>query len=132
MAARESDEFNHLAYLKAEAKKKQADADDAKKRLKEYEQDLWNRSSDRNTFGIKTDLGGFSLKSTTYGTISDFEAYKAWAEENDLADEFLKLDVESARLNELVRARLDTGQDLPPGVSYYERRYVSFSPAPDE
>lgn len=125
MATTPADEFDHLAYLKAEAKRAQAAADDAKKRAKEFEAFLWQKYDEQQTYGLRTGMGRYELKQTTYGTITDYAEFKAWVEENDLSDEYLKTTEESARLNELVRERLDTSQELPPGVSYYHRRYIS-------
>lgn len=125
MATTPADEFDYLRYLKAEAKRKQADADDAKKRAKEFEADLWRKYDEQNTRGIRTGEARYELKSTIYGTVTDYEAFKEWVIEQDLVEEFLKQTEESARLNELVRDRMDTGQELPAGVGWYERRYIS-------
>lgn len=127
-----SEKFDQLAQLKAEAKSAQAAADDTKRRLKEYEAQLWEEAKDKNTLGISTELGRYNLKSTPYGTITDFEAFETWVKENDLADEFLKVSEQSARINELVRTCLENHQDLPAGVGYYERRYISFTSNKDD
>jgi hypothetical protein len=120
-----TERFNHLAKLKEQARLSQAAADLDKKEMKEFEQDLYALAQSKGCFGQRTTHGQFSLKATEYGTITDLEAFVEWAKEQDLEAEFLKVEEQAARVNELVRNALDTGTPLPPGVGFYTRQYIS-------
>ena len=71
--------------------------------------------------------GGYSYvpKSTVFGKVNGPEAFYAWCEENNMVDEFFTDKPVGERVHSIVRDRLDSQQDLPPGVSFYNREYIS-------
>lgn len=119
------DELEQLARLKARKAQTAADAKIAAADLERYEQELWERmegvNADSRAYG---DIGSFVRKSTVYGQITDRDAFVEWAKEQGL-DDVVQVVEQKGRLNEIVRDRLDTQQELPPGVSFYEKRYIS-------
>lgn len=122
-----TERFDKLAALKRVEREAKAVYDAATQDRKDYESDLFALARDEGCFSIRTSQGQYSLKAIEYGTITDMEAFKQWAEGLDLADEFLKIKEQGARLNELVNASLEAGSPLPPGVGYYTRQYISVS-----
>lgn len=120
------DELTELARLKQVKKETEVVAEAAAQELSLYEQNLWERM---DMAGIDSSpkwrgLGQFARKSTVYAQVTDRDALVAWAEEQGL-DDVVELKEAKGRLNEIVRDRLDTQQELPPGVSFYERRYIA-------
>lgn len=117
------------------------DRDVAKKALerveqsyREYEAELMGEIEASGIKGsVKFDFDGdlgtiqFGTRKTVYGRIVDADAAMESFENEALSDEMTGTKFESRRLNEYVRDRLEQGQDLPPGVDYYERRYISVS-----
>jgi hypothetical protein len=120
-----TDRFDKLAELKQAERDAKALHDAASAERKDYEQSLYALARDEGCFGIRTPKGHYSLKVTEYGTINDFEAFEDWVKEQGLEAEFLKVEEQAARVNELVRAALETDTPLPPGVAYYTREYIS-------
>lgn len=120
-----TERFDKLAELKQLEREAKSVYDAASQDRKDYERDLFALAQDEGCFSIRTHQGQYSLKSTEYGTITDLEAFKRWVEDQNLESEFLKVEEQGARLNELVRAALEVGNELPPGVSYYTRQYIS-------
>lgn len=81
------------------------------------------------TFDFGGDLGtiSFQRKSTVYGKILDLnEALEAF-ENEAIIDEITNPKVEARRLNEYVRTKFENGEDLPQGVGFVERKFVSIS-----
>ena len=120
-------EFAKLDELKRAAKAAQSLADGLKKEAKQFEAELWERASEAGTYGHRGREIRGDLKQTDYGTITDYDLFKKWVYDQNLDEELLKTQEESARLNELVRARLETGEELPPGVGWYTRKYISIT-----
>lgn len=121
------EELAHLAELKTTYRQLEEDAKSAKEEHDRFQADLFDKMRDRQLLTIKTDSGTYSCKSTIYANVNDMPAFIVWAQENGLYDEFLKEAPEKRRLNELVRDRIDSGDDLPPGVNWYAREYISIS-----
>jgi hypothetical protein len=113
-----------LGQLKAEKKRAERVADAAKAALVVFEAKLWEDMEESGVQSMGLDSGKFVRKSTVYGQVTDLEALVTWCEENGV-DDLVKTVQEKGRLNELVRAKLDTQEELPPGVSFYESRYIS-------
>jgi hypothetical protein len=116
-----------LHELKQDMKVKGLIADEAKKRYQEYEHAVFQEMTAAGMTGFKSETAGYSAKSTIYANVQDSEAFEAWCAENGLTEDFLKSAPEKARLNELVRERLDNGEELPPGVGWYPRNYISIT-----
>jgi hypothetical protein len=65
-------------------------------------------------------------KATIYGLVQDMHAFTEWCKQDpDRAGDFLKEAVEAGRINEMVRGMIDSGEELPPGLGFYTREYVS-------
>jgi hypothetical protein len=121
------EELAELARLKARKAETAAAAEAAARDLYHYEQRLWEQMERVGNNGSSwSDLGTFSRKSTIYGQITDRDAFIEWAREEGL-DDVVKMVEEKGRLNEIIRDRLDTQQELPPGTSFYEKRYISYT-----
>lgn len=117
--------FERLAELKARFAALTRERETVGRELHEHQERLWADMEGRELKSARYDTSGqFSRKATIYAQITDKAAFLAWAEDN-LPDELTRLDVPSSRLNELVRSRLDTEEDLPPGLSFYTKRYIS-------
>lgn len=99
----------------------------AKAEHDDYQRALFDEMRDAGLLTVKTDNGTFSAKSTVYASVQDLDAFVEWCKQMDLDEEFLRTKEESARLNEVVRAALDNGEELPPGVSFYAREYISIT-----
>lgn len=106
--------------------RKDADAATAKQSKEAYDR------AERRFFDALDGMGVGSIKvdgvlyvptATVYGTVQDKEAFSQWAEME--MPELLEPKPRAQLINELVRERLDTGQELPPGVGFYSREYVS-------
>lgn len=60
-----------------------------------------------------------------WAKIEDFAKAKAYFEEQGIDRELLKLQVQSGRLNELVKKMLDKGEILPEGIGFSPTKYIS-------
>ena len=81
--------------------------------------------SDANIPAIKVENNQFVVKKTEFGYVQDKEAFEAWCTENQVEDIYLKTTEEKQRISELVRGALAAGTELPPGVTFYVREYIS-------
>lgn len=65
-----------------------------------------------------------------YASVQDKGAFLAWAEEN--APHLVKSEPSKADLNTLVRNALDDGEELPPGIGWYDKDYIAVGGLRDE
>lgn len=133
LAALES-KFRRLAELRETRDIDKAAADASEGEYREYESELLETIDESALRGtVEFDFGGdlgrirFQPRRTIYGKIIDKNAALDAFEEEAIADEMTAPKIEARRLNEYVRDRIEAGQDLPTGVGYYERRYVTIS-----
>lgn len=122
------DRFRELARLRALKK----DTEDAAKAAKEahdrFQAELFADMQSTGHDSSKVDGVRFDRKSTIYGHVQDMAAFEAWcAEFPERAETFLKTSPEKARINERVREAIDNGEELPPGVGFYARDYISIT-----
>jgi hypothetical protein len=117
--------LDRLAELKEAKASTARAAKEADAEMKRYQADLYMDMAEAGMTSFGTTRGQFVRKSTTYGTIKDRAAFISWCDENGVTDDYIKEVEEDGRLNELVRSRLDTGEELPPGVDFYTRDYIS-------
>lgn len=116
--------FDRLAALKAHAQRMKHEYDSAKAEMEAFQHELFQDCRAADLFSAKTSAGQFSLKSTIYSTVNDRDALVKWAHERDMSE--LVHEVENkGRLNEIVRACIDNGEELPPGVGFYAKEYIS-------
>lgn len=119
------EKLEHLAWLKRRAKRSMAAAEARKDAAKEFEAELFGVMDDLGLTSLNTRQHTFVPKTTVRSYVTNAEEFRRWLEENDLVSEFLKDEPQKARLNELVRDRLDRKQELPPGVAWYPQQYIS-------
>jgi hypothetical protein len=103
--------------------KLKAAADEAERAFKAAQAALFERMDAEKVDGIKVDGIGFSPARTVYATVKDRAAFVAWAEVHN--PELVQPRERKSLLNDEVRQALDDGRELPPGVSFYAREYVS-------
>lgn len=113
----------HLRGLKLKANNLDAQAKDAKAEHVAAELALFARMDEESTESIKYDGTLFVPASTVYGQVQDRGEFVAWAEENQ--PELLEVKERKSLVNELIRSHLDDGAELPPGLGFYVREYVS-------
>jgi hypothetical protein len=104
------------------------------KEYREHEADVWMALDESPLTGaIKFDLGEpygvvtFQYRETYYGRIIDKEATLEHFEQRAMIDDVMEPKLSKKRINEIVNDCLDAGQELPPGLDFYARRYVSIS-----
>lgn len=77
---------------------------------------------------VRIDGVHYSAKETKYAQITDRDELMAWLRESPEADEDLvQIKPVARNLNELVRSKLANGEELPPGVTFRPKRYVSIT-----
>lgn len=105
-----------------DALKKQADA--AKIAYDKAHLALWERMDATEVHGMKIDGKNFVWNPPKpYGSISDKRLFIEWAEEN--APELVEPEPRMSLVNELVRQRIDNGEEMPPGVNFYTKKTVA-------
>lgn len=119
-----SKRLDELAVLKRKAADAAQTAKEAKYEAEAFERDLFSDMVASDTFSLRTSQGSYACKSTTYAKVNDMDALLAWAEESGHEDWF-DMAPRKRVLNEAVRAAIDNGEELPPGVHYYVKEYVS-------
>jgi hypothetical protein len=82
---------------------------------------------DRKLLTHKAEDASYSRKSTIYGHVQDRDAFVEWCRQNELDSDILVLKEKGQPLNELVRSRIDNGEELPPGIGFYAREYISIT-----
>lgn len=87
------------------------------------EAELYDRMENEDVFGIKVRDNNFVRVATTYGSINDRSAFVAWAETE--MPELVETKERKALVNEIVRERIDSGEALPPGTTFYVKQYIS-------
>lgn len=112
-----------LARLKAAATRAAERADKAKVAFEDAQRKFYEQMQDEGIGSIKVDGTNFVPAQTTYGQIQDREAFIEWARENE--PELVEYHERKGLINELVRERIETGAELPPGVGFYVKEYVS-------
>jgi hypothetical protein len=125
--------FRRLAELREtrDIDKKAAELSEAAYR--EYEAELLETVKESSLRGtIEFDFGDmgvirFQPRSTIYGRVIDKNAALEAFEQEALVDEMTSPKIEARRLNEYVRDRIESNQDLPEGIDYYERNYFTIS-----
>ena len=115
----------HLASLKADEKAKKKEYEAAKAERERFELDTHTLMESEDLWTIRTGTHTFSAKETIYGQVQDEDAFRAWVKDNELEEEFFQSQEVKGRINELVREAIESGRELPPGLGWYPRKYVS-------
>lgn len=116
----EAKALRRLKLKRDEAKKK---ADELDAEFKKLQAALIERMDADECESLKVDGTLFVPASTPYGSVQDRSEFVAWAQEND--DSLIEPKERATLLNQLVRERLDNGEELPPGIGFYVREYIS-------
>jgi hypothetical protein len=111
-----------------------AEATAAEEEYRETEAEAWQALDDSPLEGsIKVDLGApygvvtFGPRETYYGRILDKDLALDHFEQRAMVEEMTEPKFAMARVHEAVRDCLDAGQQLPPGLDFYAKRYVSIT-----
>lgn len=120
------DEIRRVRQFRAMYESAQAQADEAKEAYDRAHQALFDRMEATGVKSINLDGATATRKSTVFGNVNDKAEFIRWAELN--APELVSPAPRKALVNELVRQKLDNGEELPPGVDYFVRNYVSQTP----
>lgn len=133
LAALES-KFRRLAELREQRDIDKETAKRSEEDYREYEAELLETLEESALRGsVEFDFGGdlgkmrFQPRETLYGRIIDHEAALIAFEREAIVDEMTRPKVEARRLNEYVRGRIEAGQELPDGIDYYPRRFITIS-----
>jgi len=104
-------------------KKKLSEIYDQKEKM---ELSLYERMKDVGIDQFRTaEFGLISLANRLYGKITDMSVAEEWLKENGLFDEVLRLKPIAARINELLKKRIEAGQSIPPGFDYSLTRTIN-------
>lgn len=124
-----ADRLKRLGELKETSARLAREARDARYEMEKYQAGVWDAMVDNdNQESSKHDGVTYSRKETIYATVQDREAFVEWARNEGLED-LTKVVEERARLAEIVRERHANGEELPPGVHWYPKQYISITKA---
>ena len=109
-------------------------AETAEKEYRESEADVYAALEENPVKGtIKVDLGepwgvvSFYPRTTVFGKIIDPNKAQEHFEQRAMVDEVSAPKFVMKRINELVRDAREQGRDMPPGISWFERRGVTIT-----
>jgi len=71
------------------------------------------------------EFGLISCANRLWGKITNLEIAEKWLKDNGLFHEVLKLKPVVARVNEIIKKRLEEGQSIPPGFDYTLTRTIN-------
>lgn len=127
MAEAFDDEIRAYVLARMKCESAEAIAKAAKEELKKQEIDLVDFLE---AAGVKTanhDLGRFTRTNRTIASVKDKEALSLWIEEAGLRNTLLDTRVKQKELNEVVKERLEEGDDVPDGVEPLTIRSITFT-----
>jgi len=125
--------FTELVELRQKRDLDKATAERSAAAYNEYEAELWeeiNESSIRGAIHLEIPGHGhvaFQKRETYRGRVLNEHELIAWAEENGMLAEFTTPSISKARLNEIVRTKIEAREPLPPGSDFTATRYISMS-----
>ena len=122
-----NDRLAELDRLKEDRDHKRRIADEAEAAHRQYEANLFADLRELGLRTIRTDHAQFQRKSTVYATVTDKDELLEWAKERGLDEELFSDKPNKQALNQIVRDAIDSGQELPPGVNWYPREYISIT-----
>jgi murein L,D-transpeptidase YafK len=111
-----------LRGLKAARDALKEEYDEADKRFRKKQEQVLNRMELEETESQKVDGTLFVPTETVYGQVQDRAAFLEWAQDND--EELFERKERAQLVNQLVREKLDNGEALPPGITFYVRKYI--------
>ncbi len=117
-----------LAELRQAASRMKADHERVKSEADQAEIEFFERMEHEGVGSIRVDgVANFVRAETVYGQVQDRAEFIAWAEQE--APELLETKERKKLINEIVRERIDSGEELPPGIGFYTDQYVSLRAA---
>lgn len=126
--------FQRLVELREERDMTKTAAKNAEKAYREYEAELFAETEEAGMEGrfgwdFGSDLGTakFNRRRTFYGRVLDKESALKALREAGILDTIIEDHIREGRLNELVRDRLESGQDMPEGIDWYAREGITIS-----
>ena len=126
--------FRRLAEYRQERDQDKLTAKKSEEAYREYEAELLAVLEDSDLKGaIQFDFGGdlgtisFQRRKTIFGKVIDKQLALQSLAAEDLEEQMTGTTIEARRLNELVRERDEAGEDLPDGIGFYEKKFVSIS-----
>lgn len=122
-----NERLKEIKRLKA-IEKSAKEAYEARKGERErFEQDTHSFMVSIGTESTKVDGVTYGRRTTTYGTVQDRELFEEWVRSIDMEEEYLTIKENKQRINELVRTAIEDGHDLPPGLGWYPKNFISVS-----
>lgn len=113
-------------------------AEATEKEYREYEADVWDDlEASPITGNLKIDLGApygvvsFRPNETYYGRIIDKEAAMEYLEQRAMMDEVTQPKVVMRRITEIVNEHREQGKNMPPGMDFYAKRYITITKQKD-
>jgi hypothetical protein len=114
-----------LRQLKVEATAANKAAEKVKRERDEWQRHCLDRM-DAEGFTGKVEFDGTPYtphRDKHYASIQDKAVFLEWAEEN--APHLVSHEPKKGDLNTLVRNALDDGEELPPGIGWYDKDYIA-------
>lgn len=120
-----NERLHEVARLKS-VEKAAKEAYEARKGERErFELDTHTLMVETGVEATKIDGINYGRRTTEYGTVQDRDLFEAWVRAQDMEEEYLTIKENKQRVNELVRAALEDGRDLPPGLGWYPKNFIS-------
>lgn len=120
------EQIRELAKLRAEKDRTRKEADDAKLAYDVAHLALWERMDGSGVGSVEIDGKLYSkVAPQPYGTVADKAALRRWAVDEGNMPELFEAEPRAQLINELVRLRIDNGEELPPGINFYVKNTVS-------
>lgn len=110
-----TERLTELRRLKLAAKRSQDIADARKERHARFQEALIIDMHNEGVRSQKTNDARFDSRSTIYGSVQDQDLFLAWCKEHHVTEDYFTDKPAMRRINELVRDRLDAGEEPPPG-----------------
>lgn len=127
-------ELRRLYELRIKRDEDKAALESSEEDYREAEAEMWAKMDSSGHVGtLKADLGepfgvvSFDPQETYYGRVLDLDAALKHFDKQTMTKEYTKTDVRKGRINELVRGLKERGEQMPPGIDYYARRYIRIS-----
>jgi len=117
------EQARELRQLRLELDDAEAVAKSTKLDYVDAERRFFERMEAETVGSVKVDGVNFVPQTTVYGQVQDREAFIQWAESTD--ESLLEPRERKALINELVREAIEQGAELPPGLGFYTKDYVS-------
>lgn len=125
-------DVRRLKVLREQRDKAKAAADAAESEYREWEAICWEKmenAGDTSTTKVLPDGTKLQIvrRGTIYSRVLDNDVLLDSLEQEGRVDELTKPGFQKQRLNEYVRTCLESGQPLPDGLDFYERRYLTIT-----